>query len=47
MATTMFGLIVGISALVFYSLVKARATKALAVAEQVVHSASDHIKRGA
>lgn len=47
MATTMFGLIVGISALVFYSLVKARATKALAVAEQVVHSASDHIKRDA
>jgi biopolymer transport protein ExbB len=46
MATTMFGLIVGISALIFYSLVKARATKALAVAEQVVHSASDHIKRG-
>ena len=46
MATTMFGLIVGISALVFYSIVKARATKALAVAEQVVHSASDHMKRG-
>jgi len=45
MATTMFGLIVGIMALVFYSIVKARATKALAVAEQVVHSASDHIKR--
>lgn len=46
MSTTMFGLIVGISALVLYSIVKARATKALAESEQVVHSVADHIKRG-
>ncbi len=46
MATTMFGLSVGILATVFYSLVKARVTKNLAVAEQVVHTIADHIKRG-
>ena len=46
MSTTMFGLIVGISALVLYSIVKARATRALAESEQVVHSVADHIKRG-
>lgn len=46
MSTTMFGLIVAIISLVFYSLVKARATKSLAAAEQVVHSIADHIKRG-
>ena len=46
MATTMFGLIVAILALTFYSLVKARATGALADVEQVVHSVADHIKRG-
>lgn len=46
MGTTMFGLIVAIAALVFYSLVKARTTRALADAEQIVHSIADHIKRG-
>ena len=46
MATTMFGLIVGILALVFYSLVKARTTRALAEVEQVAHSIADHIKQG-
>ena len=46
MATTMFGLIVAIISLAFYSLVKARATRALASAEQVIHSIADHIKRG-
>ena len=46
MSTTMFGLIVAIISLVFYSVVKARATKSLAAAEQVVHSIADHIKRG-
>ena len=45
MATTMFGLIVAIVALVFYSLVKARATRALANVEQVVHTLADHIKQ--
>ena len=45
MATTMFGLIVAIISLVFYSVIKARATKSLAAAEQVVHSIADHIKR--
>lgn len=46
MSTTMFGLMVAILATVFYSIVKARATKALAAGEQVVHSIADHIKRG-
>ena len=46
MATTMFGLIVAIISLAFYSFIKARATRALAAAEQVVHSIADHIKRG-
>lgn len=45
MATTLFGLIVGISSLVFYSMVKGRATHTLAEVEQVVHSISDHVKR--
>jgi len=47
MATTLFGLGVGIMALVFYSVVKARATRTLADAEQAVHAIADHIKRGA
>ena len=47
MATTMFGLIVGIAATFFYSIVKGRATKSLAEAEQVVHSLADHMKRDA
>ncbi len=47
MATTMFGLIVAIVALVFYSVIKARATRVLADAEQAVHSIADHIKRDA
>ena len=45
MATTLFGLSVGILTLVFYSLTKARATKTLADAEQAVHMIADHIKR--
>ena len=45
MATTLFGLAVAIMALFFYSLIKARVTRALADVEQVVHSIADHIKR--
>lgn len=45
MATTLFGLSVGVLALVFYSLTKARATRTLAEAEQAVHMIADHIKR--
>jgi biopolymer transport protein ExbB len=45
MTTTMFGLGVGILALLFYSIVKARVTRTLADAEQAVHSIADHIKR--
>jgi len=45
MATTMFGLIVGILALAFYSIIKSRVTRSLADVEQVVHSVADHIKR--
>lgn len=45
MATTLFGLSVGILTLVLYSLVKARATRTLADAEQAVHMIADHLKR--
>ena len=45
MATTLFGLSVGILVLVFYSLTKSRATRTLAEAEQAVHMIADHIKR--
>lgn len=45
MATTMFGLIVGILALVFYSVTKGRLTQALADTEQVVNGITDQIKR--
>ena len=45
MATTMFGLSVGIFAVVLYSIVKSRATRTLADAEQAVHMIADHIKR--
>lgn len=45
MATTLFGLSVGIITLVFYSLTKSRATRTLADAEQAVHMIADHIKR--
>lgn len=45
MATTLFGLSVGILTLVFYSLTKSRATRTLAEAEQAVHMIADHIKR--
>lgn len=45
MATTLFGLSVGIIMLVFYSLTKSRATRTLAEAEQAVHMIADHIKR--
>lgn len=44
MATTMFGLIVAIVSLVFYSLVKGRATGTLAEAERVTHKIADHMK---
>lgn len=44
MATTMFGLMVGISALVFYSIIKSRATKTLAEAEFAVHTIADRIR---
>lgn len=47
MATTLFGLSVGILTLVFYSLTKARATRTLAEAEQAVHMIADHLKRDA
>jgi len=45
LSTTMFGLIVGIGALIMYSIMKARATRALADAEQVTHSIIDMLKR--
>lgn len=45
MATTMFGLVVGIGALVLYSIVKGRATRTLADAEASVHAIADHVKR--
>lgn len=45
MSTTMFGLVVAILALGFYSLIKARATRTLAEVEQLVHSIADHVKR--
>jgi len=45
MTTTMFGLVVGILALVFYSIAKARVTRTLAEAEQAVHNIADHMKR--
>ncbi|MFN3168007.1 MAG: MotA/TolQ/ExbB proton channel family protein [Phycisphaeraceae bacterium] len=45
MSTTLFGLTVGIFTLVLYSLVKARATRTLADAEQAVHMIADHLKR--
>lgn len=46
MSTTMFGLTVAILTVVFYSIVRSRVTRALADAEQVIHSVADHIKRG-
>lgn len=45
MSTTMFGLAVGIIALVFYSIVKSRVTRTLAEAEAAVHMIVDHVKR--
>lgn len=45
MATTMFGLIVGIMALVFHAIVKGRLIGALAEAEQAAHSLADQINR--
>jgi biopolymer transport protein ExbB len=44
MSTTMFGLIVAIVTLVFYSIIKGRATRVLADAEQAVHSVADRIR---
>jgi biopolymer transport protein ExbB/TolQ len=46
MATTMFGLIVAILAVFFYSIVKGRATRSLAEVEHAVHTIADHMKRG-
>jgi len=46
MSTTMFGLIVAIVSLVFYTIIKARVTRVLADTEQAVHSIADHVKRG-
>lgn len=43
MATTLFGLAVAITASVFYSIIKGRATKVLADAEQAVHTVADLI----
>ncbi|XAL98381.1 MotA/TolQ/ExbB proton channel family protein [Phycisphaeraceae bacterium D3-23] len=45
MSTTMFGLSVGIFVTVLYAVVKSRATRTLADAEQAVHMIADHIKR--
>lgn len=45
MSTTLFGLSVGVFTLVLYSLVKSRATRTLAEAEQAVHMIADHVKR--
>jgi len=45
MSTTMFGLFVAIGTLMLYSMIKSRATRALAEAEQAVHSIADHMKR--
>ncbi len=45
MSTTMFGLSVAILALVFHSVLKSRATRALGEVEQVVHGVADRIKR--
>ncbi len=47
MTTTMFGLVAGITALVFYSIIKTRATKTLAEAEAAVHSIADRIRAAA
>jgi len=47
MSTTMFGLAVAILAVAFYSIVKSRATKALAEVEHAVHTIADHLKRNA
>jgi biopolymer transport protein ExbB len=46
MATTYFGLIVAIAALVFHSIIKGRLTRVLSEAEQAVHAVTDHMKRG-
>lgn len=45
MATTMFGLVVAIITLLFYSIIKARATTTLAEAEAAVQSVADHMTR--
>ncbi|MEM9295276.1 MAG: MotA/TolQ/ExbB proton channel family protein, partial [Planctomycetota bacterium] len=45
MATTMFGLMVGIGALVLYSVIKGRTTRTLADAEAAMHAVADHLKR--
>ncbi|NBC97349.1 MAG: hypothetical protein GVY27_13470 [Deinococcus-Thermus bacterium] len=47
MATTLFGLVVGIGSLVLYSIIKGRATRTLAEAEAAVHAIADHVKRDA
>lgn len=47
MATTMFGLFVAIVTLVFYSIIKSRATTVLADAEAAVQSVADHMAQSA
>lgn len=44
MSTTMFGLAVGILALVLYTLIKGRATRTLADVEAAVHNVTDNIQ---
>lgn len=46
MSTTLFGLVVAIMTIVFYSIIRSRVTRSLADAEQIIHSVADHIKRG-
>jgi biopolymer transport protein ExbB len=46
MTATFFGLIVAILAVVFHSIIKSRALRALSDTEQIVHSITDYIKRG-
>jgi len=45
MSTTMYGLMLAILALIFYTIIKGRATQALAETEQAVNTIADHIKR--
>lgn len=46
MSATFFGLGVAILCVLFYSIIKTRATRALSEVERVVHQIADHMKRG-